>query len=152
MGRLRLLAGLFVFAFFLSPLYADDQQSAPPPVVDGSTYENGPIYQNPNGVGTIQYVDGVSGAVISREQFIGQQNQQQSFYNAGTDRILGEARQYLGTAREGADREITQNAINGIQQSQRDVQAMHQNNIEQAKAAKPIVYEKPKVLVSEDKK
>ena len=128
------------------PAYADDDSS--PPQVDASTY-NGPSYENPNGQGTIQFTDGYTGAVISKEQFIANQHQQQAAFMSGTNRILNEGRQYLSTASAGADQEITQNTINGIEQSQKDVASMHAQKIAQAESLKPKAqYEKPKVLVS----
>ena len=135
--------------------YADDQQSPPLPQVENSTPvsgSNGPEYVDPTGKipGVIQYADGYTGTIISREEFIAQNQRIQNQFMSGTNRILGEAKQYLSTASDGEDRAVTESTIAGIKQSQRDVANMHSQNIAQSEALKPKVqYEKPKVLVSQ---
>ena len=147
---------LLILPTLVSLAYADaDQQASPsPPQVENLTPvsgSNGPEYVDPTGkLGIVQFGDGYTGQIISREQFIAQSHQIENQYAAGANRILGEAHQYMTTASEGADKEITQGVIKGIEQSKRDVSNQHAEMIKQAESLKPRQnYEKPKVLVSE---
>ena len=150
------LASVFFFILIFGTCqftYADDD---PPPQLSVENFmpasgSNVPEYVDPTGKipGVIQYADGYTGRIISREEFIAQNQRIQNQFMSGTNRILGEAKQYLSTASDGEDRVVTESTITGIEQSQRDVASMHSQNIAQAEALKPKVqYDKPKVLVS----
>ena len=116
--------------------YGDDDQSS---------FE----YVDPNTGNVTQFADGYTGQIISREQFIAQSQWIEREFASGADRILGEAHQYMATASEGEDREITQGVISGIQQAKRDVSSQHADVIKQAESLKPKqAYERPRVLVS----
>ena len=128
-----------VFLVTASFVFADDQQKAPE-------------YVDPQTGVVNQYGDGY-GNFITREQFTTNVQNGARMVEASANRQLLEARQYQKTAQAGEDASITQNTINGLEQSKKDVWTMSNTAIEHARSLKPVTpaaqYEKPKVLVSE---
>ena len=119
------------------------------PFVYGADDQQTPEYIDPNTGNITQFVDGYTGQIISREQFVAQSQQIEREFMSGADRILGEADQYLATASGVEDARITVGVINGIEQAKRHVSSQHAKVIKQAESLKPRqAYERPRVLVS----
>ena len=120
--------------------FAEEGQQAPPEYVDPNT---GVIHQFSDGFGNY----------ISREQFVRNVENGARMIEESANREIMGARQYLKTASNGADTEITQGVINGLEQAKQDTWGMSNKAIANAKSVMPVNksqvrYEKPKVLVS----
>lgn len=151
--RIRMVLVIMVLGWNLSA-WADDPQVSPMQVSEIQSLEpasqgSAPEYVDPTGkLGIVQFGDG-NGNIISREAFIERSHQIEAQFHSKVNGTLKEAQQYMTTAKEGADKEITQGVISGIEKAKRDVSSQHAEVIKQAQTYQPRqTYEKPRVLVS----
>ena len=146
MNNLRLIIVLCLSVFLSPSLHAADETVIS--TSDSGAHSNGSEYVDQNTGVIHQFGDG-NGNIITREAFIERSHQIEAQFNAGANKTLGEANEYMKTASKGEDSEITQGVIKSTEQAKHDVHQQHAQAEVQAQSLKPRVYEKPKVLVSQ---